>query len=121
KIVGIGLATALVGALTFSGGCGGGSPRLSAHDYVSKTRAVFARRNRAVARVKLTNLDGSGRMSKATARVVAIHRESVVSLRASRPRKDYEITAKLWIALVDQSIDELDAMRTSLEAHDWSA
>ena len=29
--------------------------------------------------------------------------------------------AKLWIALVDQSIDELDAMRVSLQAGEKSA
>jgi hypothetical protein len=121
KIVGIGLAAVLVAVLVGSGGCGGGNPRLSAHAYVGKTSAVCARANREVARVKVRNLDGSGRMAKATARVVAIHRESVDSLRALRPPKDYETTARLWIALVDQSTDELDAMRTSLQAHDWPA
>ena len=53
-------------------------------------------------------------MASATARVVAIHRDSLDTLRALRPPKVYETTAKLWIALVDQSVDELDAMRVSL-------
>jgi hypothetical protein len=121
RIIRSGLAAALVGALTVSGACGGGNARLSARDYVSETSAVCARANRAIERVKVRNLDGSGRMSRETARVLAIHRESADSLRALRPPKDYETTAKMWIALVDQSTDELDSMRTSLEAHDWPA
>jgi hypothetical protein len=88
---------------------------------VSESSAVCARANRAIARVKLPGLDRAARMSRVTARVVAIHRESVNSLRALRPPKDYEGMAKLWIALVDQSIDELDAMRASLRAGDQSA
>ncbi len=60
-------------------------------------------------------------MVSATARVVAIHRDSLDTLRALRPPKVYENTAKLWIALVDQSVDELDAMRASLLDGDDSA
>ncbi len=117
RIIGIGLA----GALALTGGCGGGSARLSARAYVSETSAVCARANRAIARVARPGFDHAVRLASATARVVAIHRESVDSLRALRPPKDYEGVAKLWIALVDQSIDELDAMRVSFRAGDQPA
>lgn len=114
----IGLAGALAGVLTLTGGCGGGGARLSAREYVRETSAVCARANRAIERVVPPSFDHAVHMASTTERVVAIHRESIDSLRALRPPKDYEGTAKLWIALVDQSIDELDAMRSSLRARD---
>ena len=114
RIIGIGLAGALVGALAVAGGCGGGER--------SSERARVRERDERGVRTREPrdradhgpDLDAPVRMSKQTARVVAIHRESVDSLRALAPAEGLRATAKLWIALVDQSLDELDAMRAAL-------
>jgi hypothetical protein len=121
RIIGIGFVGVLAGVLTLAGGCGGGSGRLSAREYVSETSAVCAHANRAIARITGPHLELAVEVSSTTGRIVAIHRDSVDSLRRLRPPKDYEGMAKLWIALVDQSVDELDAMRTSLRAGDSNA
>jgi len=70
--------------------------------------------NRDVARIDVERLDRMGRADRAAVRILAIHREAVDDLRALRPPKDYEATARLWIALVDQALDELDSMRHAL-------
>jgi hypothetical protein len=114
KVIGVGL----VGVLTLATGCGGGGARLSAHEYVKASSAVCARANRAVDRVHVPDLGSSENARRAMGRVVAIHRASVDSLRDLRPPKDYEHTAKVWIALVDQALDELDGMRGALRAGD---
>ena len=116
RIIGIVLA----GAFALAGGCGGGSARLTLGAYVAESSTICIRANRAIARIPRPGLDHAVRMASSTARVVAIHRRSVDSLRALRPPKDYESVAKLWIALVDQSLDELDAMRVSLQAGEQS-
>lgn len=99
-----------VGALVLTGGCGGGGARLSASDFVRASSAVCARANRAIARVETSN------PRRESAMVVAIHRSSVDSLRDLRPPKSYEHTAKVLIALVDQTLDEVDAMRAARRA-----
>jgi hypothetical protein len=121
RIIGTGLVGVIAAALALVGGCGGGSPRLSAREYVSRTSAVCARANRAISRVTQPSDGRAVHMVSATVRVVAIHRDALDSLRALRPPKVYETTAKLWIALVDQSVDELDSMRVSLQEGDNSA
>jgi hypothetical protein len=120
KFTRIALGSVCVIALVLTGSCGGGNARLSARAYVTETSAVCVRANRAVARVARPGFDQTVRLASATARVIAIHRDSLDSLRALRPPKDYEDTAKLWIALVDQSVDELDAMRVAIQAGDES-
>jgi hypothetical protein len=109
KLVG----AALVGVV-IAGSCGGDGSRLSTRGYVKASSAVCVRANRSVARIDVERLDRMGRADRAAVRIVAIHREAVDDLRALRPPKDYETTARLWIALIDQSLDELDAMRDAL-------
>jgi hypothetical protein len=104
--------------LALTAGCGGGGARLSAHEYVKASSAVCARANRAIDRVHVPDLERTADARRATGQVVAIHRASVESLRDLRPPKDYEHTAKIWIALVDQALDELDEMRHALRAGD---
>jgi len=110
-----------MGALVLAGGCGGGNARLSARDYVHESSAVCAHANRTIARITSPDFILAIHRSSTTARVVAIHRESLDELRDLRPPKSYEGMAKVWIALVDQSIDELDAMRTALHGGDQTA
>ena len=121
RIIGIGLVGALTGALVLAGGCGGGNARLSAREYVHETSAVCAHANRTIARITSPDFNLAIHLSSTTARVVAIHRESLDALRDLRPPKEYEGTAEVWIALVDQSIDELDAMRTAMRDGDRPA
>ena len=110
KLVGIGV----VGALLLMGACGAGNDRLSKREYVRESSAVCARANRAIARVAVPDLRYAESARRAAARVVAIHRASIGSLRDLRPPKEYEHTTKAWIALVDQELDELDQMRLAL-------
>ena len=119
--IGIGLVGALVGALVLAGGCGGGNARLDAREYVHESSAVCAHANRTIARITSPDFNLAIHLSSTTARVVEIHRESVDALRDLRPPKDYEGTAALWIALVDQSVDELDAMRSAMRDGDRTA
>ena len=115
RIIGIGLVGVLAGALALAGGCGGGNPRLERARVRDRDERGLRPRQPGDRADHVSGLRPSrSSMASATARVVAIHRESLDSLRALRPPKDYETTAKLWIALVDQSIDELDAMRAAL-------
>jgi len=109
------IGAALVGVVVLAA-CGGGGSRLSTRDYVKASSAVCARANRDVARIGVARLDRMGHADRAAVRIAAIHREAVDDLRALRPPKGYEATARLWIALVDQSLDELDAMRDALRS-----
>ena len=109
------MGAALVGVV-IAGACGGVGSRLSTRDYVKASSAVCVRANRSVARIDVERLDGQGRADRAAVRIVAIHRAAVDDLRALRPPKSYEPTVRLWIALVDQSLDELEAMRDALRS-----
>ena len=82
---------------------------------------MCAHANRTIARITSPDFNLAIHLSSTTARVVAIHRESLDALRDLRPPKEYEGTAEVWIALVDQSIDELDAMRTAMRDGDRPA
>jgi len=90
--------------------CGGGGSQLSAREYVRATSTVCERANRAIARVTTTD------PTKASVRIVTIHRQTVNDLRDLRPPKSSEATARVWIGLVDQALDELDEMRAALRA-----
>jgi len=57
-------------------------------------------------------------MQSYVVRVVAVHRLSVDELRELRPPKQFDSLTKSWIALVDQSLDELDAMRDAMRTRD---
>ena len=94
-------------------GCGGGNARL--------TRTRTCGDERVCARQPSRGGHDRVDLANATARVIAIHRDSLDALRALQPPKDYENMAKLWIALVDQSTDELDAMLVALRAGDEPA
>jgi hypothetical protein len=104
--------------LVLMGGCGVGKGRLSAREYVKESSAVCSRANREVSRVHVPELGDAARARRATARVVAIHRASIGSLRDLRPPKDYEHMVRVWIALVDQALDELDQMDQALRDGD---
>ncbi len=104
------LAVACTSIAVALAACGGGGARLGAHEYTRESSAVCARANRAIARIATSD------PARAGARIVGIHRGSVDELRDLRPPKSSESTAKVWIGLVDQSLDELDEMRAALRA-----
>lgn len=105
----------LVGVITLACGCGGGGARLTVREYVSKTSAVCAQGNREIGRVELSNV------RRTMGRVVVIHRRSVDELRGLRPPKRFEGRAEAWVALVDQMLDEIDAMRAAMHDGDRQA
>jgi len=107
------IGAALVGVVVL-GACGGSGSRLSTRDYVRTSSTVCARANRDVRRIDVERLARTGRIDHVAVRIVAIHREAVEDLRELRPPKAYESIARLWIALVDQALDEVDSMRNAL-------
>jgi hypothetical protein len=90
--------------------CGGGGARLGIHEFTRESSKVCERANRAIERITTND------PVQASVRIVTVHRESVDALRDLRPPKASEGTAKLWVGLVDQSLDELDEMRVALRA-----
>ena len=104
------LAVACTSIAVALAACGGGGARLGVHEYTRESSAVCARANRAIARIATAD------PAKASVRIVTIHRASVDELRELRPPKSSESTAKVWIGLVDQALDELDEMHAALRA-----
>jgi hypothetical protein len=110
------IGVVLAGALALAAGCGGGNPRLDARGFVRESSAVCARGNRSIDRIQTAD------PGRASARIVTIHRRSVDALRGLQPPRSFEHSAKLWIALIDQALDEVDAMRAARRAgHDAEA
>jgi hypothetical protein len=107
------IAVACTSLAVVMAACGDGGARLGTQEFTRESSEVCERANRAIARITTTD------PARASVRIVTIHRESVDDLRDLRPPKSSEGTAKLWIGLVDQSLDELDEMRALL--HDGRA
>jgi hypothetical protein len=111
----------LVGVAALTAACGPGGARLSEREYIDASSAVCARSNRTVARIDVPKSNHSTRVQYVAQRVVEIHRASLQTLRALRPPKTYESIARLWTALVDQSLDELEAVLSALRHDDHNA
>ena len=95
-------------------GCGGGGGRLSAPGYVRAASHICSSANRAVGRVAIPSLDDARLAARAMGRVVVIQRDSIDGLRGLKPPEQLSGLSQRWIALLDQSTDELDRMRASL-------
>jgi hypothetical protein len=102
-------------------GCGGGSARLSSAGYVQRANAICVRANRAVARLHVPALPGGGRAAPALTQIVRIERDAIDDLRELRPPPRFGTLNQQWIALLDQSIDELELVVTKLRAGAWTA
>ena len=107
---------ACCGLVMVVAGCGGGSDRLSASAYARAASAVCARGNHTVARIELAPLASAHDASRAMARIVLVERQTIDDLRALRPPEHLADTVQKWIALLDQSADELELMGVRLRA-----
>jgi len=100
-------------------GCGGGNGRLAAPEYAREASKLCRRGNRAVARVEIPPLiarRGSSRAaSRAMAQIVVVQRDTIDHLRDVRPPEALTGTVQKWIALLDQSADELEVMSVRLQ------
>lgn len=95
-------------------GCGGGGGRLSTPGYVREASNICSAANRAVGRVAIPSLDDPRLAAQAMGPVVVIQRDSIDGLRGLKPPEQLSGLNQRWIALLDQSTDELDRMRASL-------
>lgn len=106
--------TACCGLVMVIAGCGGGGERLSSAGYVRRANAICVRANRAVALVDVPALPGGERAALALTQIVRIERDAISDLRGLRPPPRFGALNQRWIALLDQSIDELELVVTRL-------
>jgi hypothetical protein len=110
------LGAACCGLLMVVAGCGGGGDRLSASAYARAASAVCARGNRAVHRIVLPPLASTRDASRAMAKIVRVQRDTIDELRDLRPPEHLGDIVQKWIALLDQSADELELMSARLRS-----
>ena len=87
---------------------------MSASAYARAASAVCVRGNRAVRRVDLPPLASERAASRAMERIVVVQRDAIDELRGLRPPEQLADTVQTWIALLDQSADELELMSVRL-------
>ena len=76
---------------------------------------------RAIARIEIPPLDTERGAARAMAGVVVVQRDTIDELRGVRPPDELAGTVQKWIALLDQSIDELELVVTRLRGGAWAA
>jgi hypothetical protein len=94
-------------------GCRDGGP-LSMHDYARESRAVCSQANRRVARVASVSQENLRASAHTVAKIVVIRRRALSDLRALHAPGQLVDAVPRWFALVDQALDELDAMAIEL-------
>src|SRR5438552_7110055 len=104
------VGTACCGVVMLVAGCGGGGGRLSSAAYVQHASSICARADRAIARVHLASSEDDAATAHAVARIVVIQRASIDDLRELRPPEQLVGLDQRWIALLDQSTDDLELM-----------
>jgi hypothetical protein len=110
------IGTACCGLVVLLAGCGGGGGRLSSSGYVRRASGICARANRAVAEVRIPPAGDGAAAADAMQRVVVIQRGAIGELRGLRAPEPLGSLDQRWIALLDQSADELEVMGARLRA-----
>ena len=98
-------------------GCGGGTSRLSAPAYVHRVGEICAAANRELGQIDLVPLGDGPAGVRALTRVVVLRRGSIEQLRSVRPPNRVAGAHQSWVALLDQSTDELEIVRAALQHH----
>ncbi len=106
------LVVALVAA-----GCGDGG-RLTPREFRREASRICRQGNARAQRVDVPPLRDAAAAAREIRRVVATQRSSLRELRDLRPPKDDAMTVEMWLAVVDQLLDEADAVKDALHAHD---
>ena len=107
------VAAMLVAALTGLTGCGGDGGRLGAAGFRHRAEAICSRAARATTAVDLPDMDDH-RAASAMHRIVEIERGALADLRDLEPPHALESGVEVWLATVDQLVDEADFLRDSL-------
>jgi hypothetical protein len=97
--------------------CGGEGP-LTKREYRHEASAICRRGNARVQRIEVAPLVEGRSAAKGISRVVDTQRESLSDLRDIKPPKNDVVTIERWLAVVDQLLDEADAVRAALLSSD---
>ncbi|HEX2738115.1 MAG TPA: hypothetical protein VHP57_08270, partial [Acidimicrobiia bacterium] len=112
-------AVAVTAAIALLAACsGGGSGRLSKPEYVRRAEAICRRLNKKAGAVPEPDQHEPTSQAKAIGEIAKIQRAGVDELRRLRPPEADQATIDKWLGLVDQTIDQLQAVRAALKAGD---
>ena len=119
KKVGAAIAAATVAGwcglfALLAAGCGGDGGPLTMRDYAREARAVCIRADRLAEKVVNLAPRDVPVSARAAARIVVIRRETLADVRALHAPDQLVDAVPPWLALVDQALDELDAMVVEL-------
>ncbi len=95
-------------------GCGGDGGPLSIHDYAHQSRAICKQAERRAGEVSNPAPGNFHASARAAAKIVVIRRRALADLRALHAPDRLVDAVPGWIALLDQALDELDAMVVEL-------
>lgn len=96
-------------------GCGGSTGRLSTSAYVQQASAICVAANQGLRQIDVPPLSQSHDAQHALRLVVTRGRQAVDDLRRLHPPTTLGPLHQRWIALLDQSLDELDAVQRNLQ------
>jgi hypothetical protein len=106
------IAVALVGS-----SCGGGD-RLSSHAFVHDATAICGRVSGQTERTQVPRLSEQRAAADALKRLVAADRDLLGELRDLHPPKAWANRVTLWLAVIEQLLDEADHAVAALEQGD---
>lgn len=106
-------AVALLG-LAVVAGCSGGDGRLSKAEYTEQADAICTKYDAELAKLPSpTTLDALARMA---VQAKSIAGEGAAKLRALEPPEELQKQADAWLALNDENVKDIEAMRAAAAA-----
>lgn len=110
---------AVTAAITLLAACGGGSSsRLSKPEYVRRADAICRRSNTKIDALRAPDQHEPTAQEKAIGKIIVIQRAALVDLRHLAPPAADKTTVGKWLGLVSQTVDQMQAVRTALQAGD---
>ncbi len=107
---------AVTAAITLLAACSsGGSSRLSKPEYVRRADAICRQANKKAGAVPAPDQHEPTAQEKAIGEIIVIQRAAVVDLRHLAPPEADKATLGKWLGLVNQTVDQMQAVRTALE------
>jgi hypothetical protein len=110
---------AVATAITLLAACGGGSSsRLSKPEYVRRADAICRQSNTKIDALGAPDQHDPTAQEKAIGELIDIQRTAVADLRRLPPPEADQSTLGKWLGLVNQTVDQMRAVRTALTAGD---